>query len=142
MIEEGLYKFLLANDALKALLPPDTGVYMGFVPASAQYPCLMFQKVSGVHDTTMDGPSGYVIRRYQFTCLGKEDSSIPGSGFVSAQRLADTLRQQLNGLAETTLPDGTLLFNAILDNELDLYDEEGETHNAITDYFLHFRQVP
>lgn len=141
MIEEGLYQFLKQNTALTAVLAPKNSIYMGHVPESAQFPCLMFEKVSGVYDTTLDGPSGYVVRRYQFNCYGKDNLTTPGSGYVAAQRLADTLRQQLNGLVGT-LPDNTKLFNAILDNDLDLFDDDLQADVAIQDYFIHFQQNP
>jgi hypothetical protein len=136
MIEEGIYQWLKQNTAIQAAVantakPSAQNIFMGFVPESASMPCIMFEKVSSVHDTTLDGPSTYVIRRYQFNCYGQDLENIPGSGYVSAQKVADVLRQQLNGLTGT-LPDGTLLFNAILDDE---------TYNAIQDYFIHFQQI-
>lgn len=141
MIEEGLYKFLLQNEALQEVLPSSSAVFLGAVPESANYPCILLEKVSSVHDTTLDGPSGYVVRRYQFTCKGKDAQNSPGSGYVSAQTVADVLRKQVNGLTGT-LPDNTLLFNSILDNELDLFDDDAQIHNAIQDYFIHFQQAP
>lgn len=141
MIEEGLFRFLQTNTAIQEVIPTTNSIFMGVVPESASYPCILFFKVSGVFDTTFDGPSGYVQGRYQFVCLGKEDPTHPGSGYVSAQTVADILRQQMNGLTGT-LPDGTRLFNSILENSLDIYDEEGTTHNAIQDYILHFSQHP
>jgi hypothetical protein len=141
LIEEGLYKFLQTNTAIQDVIPTTNSIFMGLVPESASYPCILFFKASGMHDTTFDGPSGYVERRYQFTCLGKEDPQFPGSGYVSAQRVADVLRQQMNGLTGT-LPDGTQLFNCILDNEVDIYDDDGMTHNAIQDYMISFSQHP
>lgn len=141
MIEEGLFQFLKTNDEIDAVLPSENGIFMGFVPEEAKYPCVMFEKVSGVHDTTLDGPSGYVIRRYQFTCYGKDTQNAPGSGYILAQQLADVIRQQMNGLTGT-LPDGTLLFNMILDNELDSYDADSQTYHAVQDYFVHFEQNP
>lgn len=141
MIEQGIYNFLQNNTALKAILPATNSIFMGTVPESAQYPCVMFEKISGQYDTTLDGPSGYVIRRYQFTCSGKDLSTEPGSGYVSAQKLADVLRRQLNGLTGT-LSDGTQLFNSILDNDLDAYATDDQTYAAIQDYFLHFAMAP
>jgi hypothetical protein len=143
LIEEGLYKFLQANAPIQATLAPNTtnNIFMGVVPESASYPCILFRVVSAKYDTTFDGPSGYCERRYEFIALGKEDPSLPGSGYVSAKRVGDIMRQQMNGLTGT-LPDGTLLFNSILDTDMDIYDEQGMTHNFIQDYFLQFRQNP
>jgi hypothetical protein len=139
LIEEGLYLFLNQNTAIAPLITTGNGVFLGVVPENAAFPNIMLRKVSGQHDTTFDGPSGFVIRRYQFTCTGKDAANIPGSGFVSAQKLADVLRQQLNGLVGT-LPDGTLLFNAILDNEVDGYDSDNSVHRCVVDYLIHFQQ--
>jgi hypothetical protein len=143
LIEEGIFRFLQANAPIQATLLPGTtnNIFLGTVPESATYPCILIRQVSGKYDTTLDGPSGYAERRYQFTALGKEDPNFPGSGYVSARKIGDVMRQQMNGLTGT-LPDGTLLFNSILDTDMDMYDEQGMTHNFIQDYFLQFRQAP
>lgn len=139
MLEEGLYLFITGNLPLLQVISPTNSVFMGYTPENAANPSIMLEKVSAVNDTTMDGPSGFVIRRYQFTCAAK-DTAAPGSGFVIAQRVADVLRKQLDGLTGT-LPDGTLVFNAIRDNELDSYDADAGVYHAIVDYFIHFRQA-
>lgn len=142
MIENGFYQWILANEQIADLLPSSNNLYMGAVPESAQFPCIMFQKISGLHDTTMDGPSGFTARRYQFNFYGKDTpNTAPGTGYVSCQTLADVFRQQANGLTGT-LPDGTKLFNMILDNELDLYDEDDETYKAVRDYMVYFQLDP
>lgn len=140
IIEEGLYLFINQNEAIQAVLPTNSGVFMGFVPENAQYPNVMFEKVSSVHDSTLDGPSGYVVRRYQFTCSGRDLPNVLSSGYVSAQKLADVIRQQMDGLTGT-LPDGTPLFNMILDNELDSYDADAEVYHAVADYFVHYQEL-
>lgn len=139
MIEEGIFLWLNQNTAIAPLITAGKSIFMGVVPETASYPNIMFQGVSAQHDTTLDGPSGYVMKRYQFTCNGKDTTNVPGSGYVSAKSLADVLRKQLNGLVGT-LPDGTLLFNAILDNEIDGYDEGLFVYRSVCDYLLYFQQ--
>jgi Protein of unknown function (DUF3168) len=136
ILEEGIFQFLKANTALQAVLPNEKSIFLGFVPESAKYPCIMFQKISTQNDTTMDGPSGYIIRRYQFNIYGQDSSNSPGSGYVQAQKVASILIQQLDGYSGT-LPDGSQVYNTILDTEIDEYTDD-QTYIAIQDYFIHY----
>lgn len=145
MIEHGLFLYLKSNSTLAELLPSANAIWMGFVPENAEFPCVMFMKVSSEPDSTLQGPSGFVSRRYQFTCYGKDVDNQPNSGYVSAQTLSDAIRQQFEGLSEvspTTLPDDTLLFNIIPDTALDSYDADQEVHHAIQDYIVLFQSNP
>lgn len=158
MIEEGIYKWVLANEALQALMPSQNALFMGYVPESAVMPCIMFQTASDNPDVTLDGPSGYVIRRYQFNFYGTDlptpnTPGVPGAGYVEAKNLANIFRQQITegnnaptGVGALTLPgllpDGTKVFNVIPDNSFDSYDEDAQRHQIVADYFFHFSQNP
>lgn len=136
MIEQGLNNFLVANLATLTA----QNIYMGFVPENAAMPCLMFETVSSKSDTTMDGPSGFVVRRFQFNFYGQDAAtSAPGSGYVAAKRVQEALRLMFDGLTGY-LSDGTRVFNVIRDNEVDSYDADTNTYHLLTDYFIHFQQ--
>ena len=139
-VEEGLFLYLTQNTAIQATLP-ENGLFMGYTPEGAPNPSLMFKKISGNHDTTLNGPSGYAENRFQFTATASDVNNTPGSGYVSSQLLISTLRQQLNGL-NGTLPNGVRLFNSILDNDLDYYDEDDQEHQAVQDYIISWQQNP
>jgi hypothetical protein len=100
----------------------------------------MIEQISSVNDTTFDGPSGYKERRYQFTVSGKDTQNVPGSGYVSAKRVADVLRQELDGLTGV-LPNGIKLFNSILDTDFGSYDSEAQTYHHIMDFMISFSMV-
>lgn len=145
MIEKGLREWILANAALQDVLPSSNQIFHSFVPESANYPCIEFHKISGEHDQTFQGPSGFVTRRYQFTAYGVDATNGPGSGYVSAEIVADTLRQQFEWMSENcpmTLPDGTYVFDVQVDNELDSFDDQGLKYHCIKDYMIQFRQNP
>jgi hypothetical protein len=141
MIEEGLYRFILANEALQAAMPSENALFMDFTPEGAANPSIEFSTISSDSDTTLDGPSGLVVRRFQFTFVGRDNNNTPGSGAAMAKRLADVFRQQCDGLTGT-LPDGTLLFNMWLDQEMSSYDSDGNAYHMIQDYFVQFRRDP
>lgn len=139
MIEEGLFNFLNTNLVGQAGLAAGA-VYMGTVPESATMPCVMFETVTSKSDTTMDGPSGYVVRRFQFNFYGADKAlGAPGSGLVAAKKVQEALRLMFDGLTGT-LPDGTKLFNVIRDSEVDSYDADTNIYHLLTDYFIHFQQ--
>jgi hypothetical protein len=142
MIEEGLYKFILANEALAAAMPSSNALFMDFTPEDANAPSIEFSTISSDSDTTLDGPSGLVTRRFQFTFIGKNTSNTPNSGAVQAKNLAEVFRQQCDGLTGT-LPDGTRLFNMWLDQELSSYDSQANVYHMVQDYFVQFwRETP
>jgi hypothetical protein len=142
LIEEGLFKFLRANTAITALLQSDvtSSIWQGFTPETTLQPSIMFKKITGKSDTTLDGPSGWVERRYQFNMQATDAPNTPGSGYVEANILADMVRQQMDGL-RGTLPNGVRLFNMILDLELDDYDADTQVYSSIQDYIVQFQHT-
>jgi hypothetical protein len=140
MIEQGIFQFILNNTALDTLMP-ESSLFQGVIPDNSPSPSLMFRKITGTHDQTMQGPSGFVERRYQFTAEASDAPNTPGSGYVLVQTLLDTLRQQFNGFTGT-LPDGTRVFATFLDLETDEFDADAQKHVAIQDYKIQFIQNP
>jgi hypothetical protein len=133
LIEEGIYLLLTQSTTLMATLGAN-GVYLNTVPEGAIKPCLCISTVSSTPDETFDGSSAYNIRRYQFTAKAAD--------YPSTKRVQEALRKLLDGysgvLPAASGQTGVKVFNIIRDIELDSYDDQGNTHNAITDYFIHF----
>lgn len=140
MIEQGIFQFILDNEALDALMT-EGSLFQNVIPENSPNPSLMFRTITGTHDQTMQGPSGFVERRYQFTAQAADTDNSPGSGYVLAKTLMDTLRQQFNGLTGI-LPDGTRVFGTFLDLELDSFDDDAQKHQVVNDYKIQFQQNP
>ena len=135
LLDEGLYLFLTNPNGPLAGLLTDANVFEDYVPPNSPMPCLMYQQVSEVTDTTLDGPSGYVETRYQFNFYGQDKTTgTPGSGRVAANSLRNAVRLQFNGLTGT-LPNGIQLWNVIKMNSIaPHFDTQAQTYQLITDY--------
>lgn len=145
LLEEGIYLWLTNQDGPLAGVLTNANTYFGFLPEYAPYPSLVFRKIMTKSDTTFDGPSGFVERRYQFNFYGKDESVggapiVPNSGYVSSHEMQDLVRQQLDGLYGY-LPNGIRLFNSMLASEVDHYDADTGLYTAITDYRMQFLQT-
>lgn len=143
MIESGLYDLLSTNTTFMSVCK---GLYMNTIPEGAPTPSVSFKVVSAVIDVTMDGNSGYVERRYQFTCTGRDSEGITTtatSGYTAAKTLQEALRVLMENTLTLpmTLSDGTYVFNVIRSMEVDFFDSESQVHHATTDYYVTFRQV-
>lgn len=138
LLEQGLFQWFTSPTGSLAAYLSKQNVYLGRVPAGANYPCMMIEKVTEKSDTTFDGPSGYVERKYQFNFYGTDVGNTPNEGYVAAHVLQDAVRQAFNGLTGT-LPNGVLLFNVIADEAHDEYDGNLQRYQAITDYDISCR---
>lgn len=130
IIEQGLLQLFKSFTDVVAMTTL-CGIYLNVVPEGAHDPCLLIAKVSATPDATMDGPSGYNIRRYQFTFFSKD--------FPTALKLQEIVRALFDGYVGV-LPNGTRVYNVIRDNEIDGYDDQTAWHHTITDYFIHFAE--
>src|ERR1700748_1074303 len=98
LLNEGLYLFFTDPQGPLSDVLNDANVFEGYVPPNSPMPCLMYQQVSEITDTTLDGPSGFVETRYQFNFYGKDETlGMPGSGRPAAALLRNAVRLQFNG---------------------------------------------
>jgi hypothetical protein len=140
LLDEGLFLFLTSTTGPLASVLSVNNVFEGWVPPNSQMPCLMYEVVSEVSDTTLDGPSGFVSSRYQFNYYGRDlSSNQPGSGRVSARKLQETVRLSFEGLTGV-LPNGIQLWNVIKMGGLGHYNADDQTFQQVTDYKIIYRQ--
>jgi len=87
VIDEALVQILTGDGAVAALVMDR--VYPIVTPQGAELPAVVYQRISGPRDETMDGPSGLASPRYQFSCIGR--------GYGEMVAVAEAVRRALDG---------------------------------------------
>ena len=101
------------------------------LPNDPSLPTLTYQVISTTPDATLDGPSGFMEKRIQFSSWGE--------CYGDAKALDEALRTVLDGFSGLQ-PDGTLIFNVMLDTAADLYEPDSKLYHVSTDYKVQFSQ--
>jgi hypothetical protein len=131
VLEQGL-RLLVVEAPTIVAVTGEAGVYLNAVPENSPDPCILISKISSTPDATMDGPSGFNIRRYQFTFFSKD--------YPTAIKLQEITRLVIDGFHGALPTTGQIVYNIIRDNEVDGFDNETGWHHSITDYFIHFAE--
>jgi hypothetical protein len=116
-MEEALIAYLLANSGVRALVgtpPASQRMHWTQAPQGVAKPYATLTKVTGLRDTTLDGPSGFQEARVQIDCYGLT--------FASAKGLARAVEAVLSGLTVTT--GGIEFQGCFLDAERDGYEAD------------------
>ena len=92
-------------------------------PTTAQYPHVVFWRVSGPSEASIDGPIVYVTARYQFSCFALTHRL--------ARQVAEALTALLVGATSTTI-------KAIEhENDFDIFDPETK-HEVAVDLMISY----
>ena len=102
----------ILNDAPAVTNIIGTGIYPSILPADAELPALVYQKISGPRDHVTAGPSGLASPRFQITCWAKT--------YKKVVELAEAVRQTLDGYAGTV--DSIIIQAIHLMDESDMPD--------------------
>lgn len=113
MIETGIYKLLLADPTVSALV--GKRVFYQAMPENTKLPAIVFWIVTSDSEFTLDGPDSLTARRYQFDAYASEA--------FAARALIEAVRDAIEGIH--TLPDGTVVQSAIHQRDADLPLEVG-----------------
>jgi hypothetical protein len=116
-MEEALIAYLLANSGVRVLVgtpPASQRMHWTQAPQGVAKPYATLTKVTGLRDTTLQGPSGFQEARVQIDCYGLT--------FSSAKGLARAVEAVLSGLTVTT--GGIEFQGCFLDAERDGYEAD------------------
>lgn len=111
-MEEALISYLLADSGVAALA--STRLYWVQAAQGVAKPYATLQRVSGLRDTPMDGPSGLIESRVQIDCYGLT--------YAAAKTLARAIETAISGAAFTQ--GSTYFQGCFLDAERDGYEAE------------------
>lgn len=89
-------------------------------------PCIVYQKITGVHVYSHDGEANLAHPRYQFSCYDKT--------YAGAKAVATQLQAALSAWSDmTTSPRVHVCF---CDMEMDLYDSTLEAFRVVMDFTI------
>jgi hypothetical protein len=115
MIEQSLYSALTNDSTVSALV--STRIYPVIAPQSAALPMIVYQRVSTVPVTSIDGDSGLDSVRMQVSCWAKT--------YAETKSLAAAVRSAVMA---------NLI--GVTDSELDDYDAETRSFRVIIDFVV------
>lgn len=116
-MESDLTAILLADSGLTALVKTGTAaarIYWVEAPQGVAKPYVLLQRISGLRDTPMEGPTGFVESRLQVDCYGLT--------YATTKATAQAVGAALSGLTTT---QGTTEFQGFfLDAERDGFEAD------------------
>ena len=125
MEAEEAVRTILADDASVADLV-SARIYPGRLPQGVTLPAIVYQRISAVRLNDLSGPSGFARPRVQL--------DLWASTYSGVKALARVVRQALDGYSGEV--DGFGVADAILDEELDLYEPGVDDYRVVQDYFI------
>jgi Protein of unknown function (DUF3168) len=117
-VEEALTALLNSAAPLTALVAGR--INWGVKPQGKGVPFVVLQRISGLRDMKMSGPSGLVSSRVQADCYGLT--------YTSAKNVARAVRDRLSGYRGTVA--GRIIQGVFLDSERDIF-EPAETPDKL-----------
>lgn len=124
MIEANLIRFLLERPDMQAVV--GTRIHDLVLPQEPTLPAIVWQKISGTHEHSHDGPSHLAHPRIQFACWAKT--------LLEAIQVADALQRALDGFSGSM--QGQDAYAIFILNEQDFFDPETGLRRRIVDYEL------
>lgn len=121
MLEEGFERLLTADAGVKALLGSarsdgTNGMFANLAPKEVTIPYIVYEKLSGDPNETLEGLNKFQTARFRFKCYAAD--------YPTAVKLAHKVRMALGGFAGTLADvDATPLQNALPIFESDLPEE-------------------
>jgi hypothetical protein len=133
-IGEGLRAYLLADTAIAALV--GTRIYPLRLPQKAEFPSIVYQRISGIRFGHLRGQGSLARPRYQVDCWDRQHLAVTRLGNLCRARLAGFQGQW----SDDESPETIITVQAILfEDERDLFEEEinGGICRHSADYFLY-----
>lgn len=116
-IEQTLYTVLSTNVAVAALV--STRIYPLLMPQNTAMPCVVYQRISSVPVTSINGDSGLDSVRIQVSCWA--------GTFAGAKGLASAVRSAV---------DGSSLLKSVTLMEMDDIDNETRNFRSMIDFSI------
>lgn len=127
MIEQAI-RYILVNDAtVKAIT---TRCYPVMIPQGATMPLIRYQKVSGVRDHVLTGPTGLARPRIQVEAWAET--------YSGAKSLAAAIREALDGYIGTAA--SVAIGSCLIESERDIYESELGVHRVVQDYMIYHKE--
>ena len=121
VIEQALRAILVADAGVSAIT---TRVYPNFIPQSPTWPLIVYQKVSGLRDQALSGPTGKAHPRFQMESWDKT--------YDEAKSLANAVRVALDG--GTFTKGAVTIGGVVLQSEWDAYEPDVKCHRIMMDF--------
>lgn len=136
-IRPGLFSLLAADSAVSALVTA-SGISRIFpikLPQGTKLASVVFTRISGDGDYTMQGPSGYTRPRYQIGCWAPTADA--------AAQLANAVKDVLDGFkgAIGTGANSIVVQGIFVAGEREQYDDVVQMYGVIRDYFIHHGEL-
>ena len=121
-IEEALDTYLQSNTDLTELI--GTRLYPKKLPQKPTLPAVVYHRISGPREHSMDGSSGLAHPRFQFDMYGRT--------YAAAKDVSDKMRLALDAFKGTI--GGVDINGAFLEDDSDGYDDDLEIYWFQADY--------
>jgi len=123
ILEEAIVDMLTDDNAVKAIT---TRIFPVMIPQDSAYPLITYQRISGLRDTVMEGPSGFAHPRMQIDSYAKT--------YAGAKELAGAVRQALYG--KTYFGDGVRIGSIVMLSDSDFFEPAIGCHRVSADYMI------
>lgn len=127
MIETAIRSILINDIAVSAIT---TRCYPVMIPQAAQVPLILYQKVSGMRDHVLTGPTGLARPRIQVEAWAET--------YAGAKELGAAIRKALDGYIGTAA--GVEIGSCLIESERDIYESELGVHRVVQDYMIYHKE--
>lgn len=136
-LEEAIVERLTGYAPLAALVADR--VYPLMLPQDVAWPAITYQRISGVSDHHLGGPSGLTETRLQVDVWSQVRDGV--DAHLEARRVALQVKAALDGfrgdVASSDSPPATLrIKSARLENDQDLEEDEPRTYRVSLDFMI------
>jgi len=136
-IESGLRDLLTGDAAVSALV--GRRVFPAPAPQDTAWPFVTWQRISGLRDQTLDGPSGMALPVFQIDIWCDSREQLQGaSSYMPARAIADAVRRLLDGY--TGMIGGNRAVVMLLD-ERDLSEDEPRITRVSMDFRIRHEEA-
>jgi len=131
-IRPALRAFLLADPQISAMVG-GVRVHHLTLPQGQREPSIVYQRITGLGDHHMQGPSGLTRPRFQIDAYAQTPDD--------ATRLADLVKGRIDGYrgpmtAPTSPPEVVTVQGAFFETERESYDGDVEMYRVSRDYLI------
>jgi Protein of unknown function (DUF3168) len=145
MLQEGLHALLANDSAVQTIVGvPRTdgrdGVFPVTIPKNAPLPAMVYARIAGHENDTLDGRGDLRITRFQISCYATDTST--ASGYDLAAALTAAAKDAILGF-HGTLPDddGTEVDDIVLVLEQETFDAVSKNFQSLFDVEVWFRNA-
>lgn len=136
-IRPGLFAFLAADSVIGPLVTAGgiSRIYPIVLPQGVKLASIVYSRISGQGDYTMQGPSGYARPRYQIAAWAPKADA--------AAQLANAVKDALDGFAGVwgSGASAVTIQGVFLTDEREQYDDVVQMYGVMRDYFIHHGEL-